>query len=275
MSSAQNLNRLQKQIVHLIALEATIERKLEELIPLASEYDQATTLLSGFQSLPREQRQALEKRLDFLTEAAPQLRVPAMISVAGDFGEGEEYPVSKALQLAHTMFNQAVIGYSLLTPMGTRFLDSPYSADEGTSFHLAKQHMENYATAIQQITHLLHDVLLWELDSEGFECQCQCPSCGIGVCLCSIAGRLHLSLAWEAAGPILEGGAIYVQQPKQNSSAVRAGLQKGDVILAAGDEEIDSIGVLQSAIRDAEPGEDVHLTVRRRSNVVEEVVIKS
>ena len=172
------------------------------------------------------------------------------------------------------MFNQAVIGYSMLTTMGTRFLDSPYSADEWTSFHLAKRHMENYARAIQQITHLLHDVLLWELDNEGFECQCQCPSCGVGVCLCSIAGRLHLSRAWEAAGPIYEGGAIYVQQPRQNSPAARAGLQKGDVILAAGDEEIDSFGVLQSAVRDAEPGEEVYLTVRRRSEELEEVAIK-
>ncbi len=73
---------------------------------------------------------------------------------------------------------------------------------------------------------------LRELDDEGFECQCQCPSCGAGICLCSMAGRRYLSLAWEAAGPILKDGGIYVQLPKQNSAATKAGLQKGDGVVS-------------------------------------------
>lgn len=110
--------------------------------------------------------------------------------------------------------------------MGTRFRDSHYLADEGTSFHLAKQHMENDTCAIREITHLLHDVLLSELNEEGYECQSGCSPCSTGVCLCSIAGRLFLSLAWEAAGPILAGGPIYVQLPKKESAAAKAGLKK-------------------------------------------------
>lgn len=273
MTSKQDRNRLQKQLVHMIALEAAIEKNLKDLIPEVSGHAQANTLLSGFLNLPRDQRKALEKRLDTLAKNASQMKGLAAISVAGGLNKGEEYPVSMALQLVHTLFNQAVISYSILVPLGTRFLDSPYFADEGTSFHLAKQHMQNYTQAIQKITHLLHDVLLWELDDEGFECQCQCPSCGVGVCLCSIAGRLHLSRAWEEAGPILEDGHIFVQLPKQNSTAEEAGLHKGDFILAAGGQEIDSFGILQSAIGNARPGEDVQLTVRRRSNELEEVVI--
>jgi len=266
-------NRLHKQLVHLIALETAIEQNLKEFLPEVSNHTEATALLNSFLDLPRDQKKALEERLNFLSENAPPMKDPAAISVAGVISEGDEYPVSTTLQIVHTMFNQAVIGYSTLTLMGTRFLDSPYFADEGTSFHLAKQHMENYAQAIQQITHMLHDVLLSELDDEGFECQCQCPSCGAGICLCSMAGRLYLSLAWEAAGPILKDGGIYVQLPKQNSAATKAGLQKGDFILAADEQEIDSYGVLQSAIRDAELGEEVQLTVRRRSNELEEVAI--
>jgi membrane-associated protease RseP (regulator of RpoE activity) len=266
-------NRLHKQLVHLIALETAIEQNLKEFLPEVSNYTEATALLNSFLDLPRDQKKALEERLNFLSENAPPMKDPAAISVAGVISAGDEYPVSTTLQIVHTMFNQAVIGYSTLTLMGTRFLDSPYFADEGTSFHLAKQHMENYAQAIQQITHMLHDVLLSELDDEGFECQCQCPSCGAGICLCSMAGRLYLSLAWEAAGPILKDGGIYVQLPKQNSAATKAGLQKGDFILAADEQEIDSYGVLQSAIRDAELGEEVQLTVRRRSNELEEVAI--
>jgi membrane-associated protease RseP (regulator of RpoE activity) len=272
MENAQHPNRLQKQLARLIALEAAIEQQLKKLAPAAAEHAEATALLTGFQTLPEDHRQALETRLCVLTENAPPMEAPAAIYAVEGLSEGEAYPISTALQLAHTMFNQAVIGYSMLVSMGARFLDSPFSADEGTAFHLAKQHMGNYTQAIQQITHLLYDVLLAELDAEGFECQCQCPSCGAGVCLCSLAGRLHLSRAWEAAGPMLEDGAIYVQLPRQDSVAARAGLQKGDLVIAAGGYEIDSFGVIQGAIRDVGPGEDVQLTVQRKSEASEDVV---
>lgn len=273
MSSAQNLNRLQKQLVHLIALEAAIEQQLEELIPLVSEHDQATALLSGFLSLPREQRQALETRLDFLTENAPITKDPGVVSVASTSSE-VEYPVSAALQSAYTMFNQAVIGYSVLHPLATRFLDSSWIADEGTAYHLTRQHTQKYVQAIQQISRLLHDVVLWELDQDGRECQCICPSCGVGICLCSMAGRSFLSTVWEEAGPIFDDEGIYVQLPKQNSAAENAGLEKGDIILVAGGQEIESYGILQSAVRNSEPGQDIHLTVRRGSEELKEVVIK-
>jgi hypothetical protein len=272
VGNVPNPNRLHKQLARLIALETAIEQKLQELLPAASEYAEASALLSGFQTLPKDQRKALEARLHILTEGAPQVNAPAMSSVAGSLSDGEEYPVSTALQIVHAMLNHAVISYSMLTPMGTRFLDSPWSAKEGTSFHLAKQHMENYAHAIQQISRLLHDVLLWELDHDGYECQCQCPSCAAGVCLCSMAGRLHMNRAWEAAGPFWEDGAITVQLPKHDSVAARAGLQKGDVIVAVGGQKIDSFDLLQDAIGNAEPGDEVQLTVWRKSEEAEDAV---
>jgi membrane-associated protease RseP (regulator of RpoE activity) len=138
------------------------------------------------------------------------------------------------------MLNQAVIGYSVLHPLATRFLDSPFFADEGTSYHLTRQHTQNYVQAIQQISRLLHDVVLWELDREGLECQCICPSCGVGICLCALAGRSFLSDAWIEAGPIADDEGVYVQPPKQNSAAANAGLRRGDVILAAGGQEFES-----------------------------------
>lgn len=198
-----------------------------------------------------------------LTETPPKTAGPATVIAAGGLSEAEEYPVSTALQLAHTIFNQAVIGYSMLVPLGTRFRDCHYLADEGTSFHSAKQYMENYTRAIQKITHLLHDVLLSELDEEGYEYQCGCPSCSAGICLCSKFGRRHLSLAWESAGPILEDGPIYVQLPKKESVTVNAGLQKGDVILTGDDREINSLDDWFEVIEKAKPGEIVKLNVLR------------
>jgi len=257
----------------MIALEAAIEQRIEELIPKVSDHAEATALLTGFQTLSKDQRQALETRLHTIADNAPQMKDPATGFAANGLSEGGNYPVSTALQIIYTMFNQAVIGYAVLHSLATRFLDSQWIADEGTSLHLTHQHTKNYVQAIQQISRLLHDVVLWELDREGLECQCICPSCGVGICVCATAGRLFLSNTWVEAGPITDDEGIYVHLSKQNCAAVEAGLHSGDVILAAGGQEIESLKDLQSAVRKGEPGEEIRLTVRRGSDELKEVAV--
>jgi hypothetical protein len=257
----------------MIALEAAIEQSLKELIPQVSDHHEATAILTNFQAVSKNQRQALEARLNAIADNPPQLQVPATDFAIPGLSENENHPVSTVLQIIYTMLNQAVIGYSVLHPLSTRFLDSSWIADEGTSFHLSRQHTQNYVHAIQQISHLLHDVVLWELDQEGLECQCVCPSCGVGICLCSIAGRSFLSAAWDEAGPIANDEGIYVQLPKQDSAAAKAGLRRGDVILATGGKKFERYGEIQGAVRDTEPGEEIHLTVRRSSDEMEEVAV--
>jgi hypothetical protein len=55
----------------MIALEAAIEQRLEELIPAVSAHAEVTALLTGFQTLTRDQRQALETRLQTIADAVP------------------------------------------------------------------------------------------------------------------------------------------------------------------------------------------------------------
>jgi membrane-associated protease RseP (regulator of RpoE activity) len=257
----------------MIALEAAIEQRLAELIPEVSAHAGVTALLTGFQTLSKDQRQALETRLYTIADAVPISNETTVVVPADGLSQEKDCPVSTALQIVYTMFNQAVIGYSVLHPLATRFLDSPYFADKGTSYHLTRQHTQNYVQAIQQISRLLHDVVLWELDREGFECLCICPSCGVGICLCAMAGRSFLSHTWVEAGPIADDEGVYVQPPKQNSAAAKAGLRSGDIILAAGGQEFESWGDLFDAVENAEPGAEIRLTVRRDSDVLEEVAI--
>ena len=73
MTNTQNPNRLQTQLAHMIALEAAIEQRLEELIPEVSVHTGVTALLKGFQTLTRTQRQALETRLQTIADAVPSL----------------------------------------------------------------------------------------------------------------------------------------------------------------------------------------------------------
>jgi len=73
MTSVENPNRLHAQLATMIILEAAIEEKLNKLIPLVSEHDGAGTLLTEFQSMPREQRQALETRLNTIADPVPPI----------------------------------------------------------------------------------------------------------------------------------------------------------------------------------------------------------
>jgi hypothetical protein len=144
----------------MIALEAAIEKRIEKLIPEVSGHAEAMDLLTGFQTLSKDQRQALETRLHAIADKAPQMKDPATVFAANGLSEEGNYPVSTALQIIYTLLNQAVIGYSVLHPLSTRFLDSALIADEGTSFHLTRQHTQNYVQAIQQISRL-HLPIMW------------------------------------------------------------------------------------------------------------------
>ncbi len=73
MTNTQNPNRLQTQLAHMIALEAAIEQRLEELIPEVSVHAGVTALLKGFQTLTKAQRQALETRLQTIADVVHSL----------------------------------------------------------------------------------------------------------------------------------------------------------------------------------------------------------
>jgi hypothetical protein len=277
MTSTQDSNRLHTQLAQMIVNETVIEQRLEKLIPAVSDHTEVTALLIGLQSLCKSHRRSLETRLSAISNKAPsdqEAEANPISPIANVLGERGNYPVSTSLQVIYTMLHQAVIGYSVLHPIATRFLDSPYSSSEGTAYHLTRQHTFDYVQAIQQISRLLHDVVLWELDQTGLECQCVCPSCGVGICVCSLAGRSFLRNTWAEVGPIADSTGVYVQLPKQNSAAAKAGLRRGDVVIAVAGHELGSYGDLQSGVQNVEPGKEVHLTIRRGTDAPEVVVVK-
>ena len=273
MTSRQNPSRLETQLTHMLALETAIEQRLEELAPEVSDHAEATALLTRFHTLSRDQRRALEARLKALAGNELPSSESMAIYASTKPPEGAVYPVSSFLQEIYTLYSQAVIGYVTLGSLSTRALDSWFIADEGTSAHLARQHISNYVGAIQEISRLINDVVLWELDRDGLECQCICPSCSVGVCLCSTGWRSILSSAWSEAGPIANEEGIFVQHPRQDSAAAHAGLVRGDVIIATGGDKIESLGDMQNAVSHSQPGEEICLTVRRDSGELEEIAL--
>ena len=247
----------------MIALEKAIDKKIESLLPEVTSHSEATALLTSFQSMAAGQMHALENRLQNISNETTNPTQPPAIELTSGFTLDEKYPVSGALQIAYTLSGQAIAGYAVLHPLATRFADSLVIAEEGTSYHLCRQHGQNYIEAVQKISQLIPDVILWELDQEHLECQCTCPSCGVGVCVCALAGRDFLREAWREVGPIASDEAVFVQTPRQNSAASKTGLHLGDVILAAEDQEIESYGDLQNILRNTETGAHLRLKVRR------------
>ena len=271
MKIAETANRLQSHLANMIALELAIDKKLGNLLPEVTSHAEVTALLTKFQSMAAEQMHALEHRLQCIgneTANSPQV-LPT--ELASGLILDEKYPVSGALQVAYALFSQAIGGYAVLHPLATRFADSLVIAEEGTSYHLCRQHGQNYIEAVQKVSQLIPDVILWELDQEHLECHCTCPSCGVGVCVCALAGRDFLREAWREVGPITSDEGVFVQTPKQNSAASKIGLHLGDVILAAEGQEIESYGDLQNIIRNSDANATLRLKVHRYSDGTENV----
>jgi hypothetical protein len=273
MTTNEKANRLHSHLANMIALEKAIDQKLGEMRPKVTSHTEVSALLTKSQLMATEQRRALEARLQDIGGNAA-ISIDALSSeFASGFGQDENYPVSSALQVTYTMFNQAIVGYAVLHPLATRFADSLVIAEEGTSYHLCRTFAQNYIEAVQEISQLIHDVILWELDREHLECQCTCPSCGVGVCVCALAGRSFLRDAWIEAGPIAADKGVFVQTPRENSAASKIGLHHGDVILAAEGQEIRIYGDLQDIVRNTEPGGNIELTVRRYNAEEENVAM--
>jgi hypothetical protein len=192
--------------------------------------------------------------------------------------EGMPLPASEALQALYGRLNEAAFGYAALHLVAHRFFDS---RGEGNTADLAEKHLGSYARAAQTIGRLSSDVVIEELDRAGEACRCQCPSCSLGICLCSPHGSNTANDVWrEALRAVAEygGHGIRVRPPRARSSADRAGLRSGDIIVAVDDQEIqnegwDSIGRQQDAIRKHQSGELVQLRVQRASRDSEEVSV--
>lgn len=273
MTTTGMANRLHSHLTNMIALEKAIAQKLGDLLTKVSSHAEVSALLTKFQLMAADQQQTLEARLQEIGGNITISDKPLSTEFASGFSQEENHPVSAALQTAYTLFNQAIVGYAVLHPLATRFADSLVIADEGTSYHLCRQYAQNYFEAVREISQVIHDVILWELDREYLECQCTCPSCSVGVCVCALAGRSFLRDAWVEAGPIAADEGVFVQTPRQNSAASTIGLHLGDVILAAEGKEIEVYGDLQDVVRNTESGGIIRFTVRRNNANKEDVVM--
>jgi hypothetical protein len=261
-------NRLHLHMAGTVALETSIAENLGRLSKQATTHPDVAAMLESVREMSVSRRQALETRLQALVG---NMDIPDRALVEFN-GKDNGYPVSAALQQASMMNNQAIFDYAMLRSIALRFCDS-HVAGEGSTGDLAGQHTESCIRAAHRITRMLHDVVVWELDQEGSECQCTCPCCGLGICLCSVSARTNLGNAWATADSGGGESEVFVHPPRSGSAAASASLNHGDVIVAIDGQELQSYSTLQGAVREHRTGESIELRVRRASGEVEDVTV--
>jgi hypothetical protein len=255
-------------MAEMVALEVSIGRTLDKLAKQASDHPDVSTLLGSFHEMSEGQRQTLKARLQAV---AGDMSLPNRATAELE-GGASDYPVSSALQHAHSVLSQAIFGYAMLRSIALRFRDSSLIG-EGNTGDIAEQHTKNYVAAVHKVNQILHNVVLWELDRDGASCQCTCPSCGLGICMCAQGPRRTLSDIWAELGPISDEAGVFVHPPRSGSAAAEAGLRHGDVIVADDGQTLDSHFTLQGIVSGHQSGEAIELRVLRDSGEQEDVAV--
>ncbi|MFC1961063.1 PDZ domain-containing protein [Chloroflexota bacterium] len=273
MADQQTHSRLHRHMINTVALEAEIEQVLAQTLGEMSEHPQVETIFKEFYEMVKSQRKTLEARLRSVVSNMPDFGKITTTTPFSEVSQESDYPASEALQNLYAMFSRAIMTYTTLQPLTLRFRDSWVASEENTAI-IVRQHTNNYAAALQKISQLIHDVVIWEMDQEGLECTCTCPSCSLGVCLCALSSRVLLGHAWSEAGPIVANKGITVLPPRSASAALNAALYGGDIIIAADGHEINTVNEMQDAIQAHKSGENIELHIQRESGELVEIAVE-
>ncbi len=263
MADERVQSRLRQHVADMVALENQIEEAFQWWLKEASVHPETAKAVKGFHATAKGHGEALQARLQGIggepgaarTIATTPAGIAGYVSV-----EGGKRPVSIALHDIYTALTHAALGYAMLKTRANRFYDS---TGEANTADLAEKHLRDYAEAAQSIQQLIADVVAWELDQDGLECQCHCPSCGMGLCICVPVNTTVLHSAWRETAPAAQENGVLVRTPRAISSAAHAGIRAGDVIVAVDSQKIRTYGDLHDALQKREPSEEVRFRVLR------------
>lgn len=243
---------LHQHMAHMAGLEAEIEKSLEPL--LDHPQPEIAALARELHDITTVQRQAVGTRLQEITDDGV---------VENEFED--------PLQGAQQAILAALAGYAKMQVLARRFGHATVTS-EGETDNITMRHSANYINALHGIDRILHDNVVKALDADGLACQCPCPACSSGVCLCAASSRLVQNKAWADVTPADEAG-IFVHSPPSGSAAADAGLQHGDIILAADGHEVNAPPNLNEVIKGHQSGETVTLRIRRGSDELDDIKV--
>ena len=249
---------VQRHLADMIAVERHIEEILSRSQAAVKEHNDAALAIERFRAMAKGHRKELEDRLKTLRSASHTT------------GRKEDGGISEVLCQVYGAVGEAALGYAILRALAHRSFDRE---GEGNTRDLVQKHLKDYAKAVDDINKLVSDAVVWELDTTGEECKCQCTTCALGICTCAPMGVGRTNKDWLDTISSGALGAILVTAPRRESSAARAGLRSGDVILAADGQDIHANQELHTAIKNHLSGESILLRVRRASGDVQTITM--
>jgi len=276
-------------ISRMVGAEGQIVATLGPIAKSLKEHPQSTAFLGRLKTLAEDHIEGWRIRMLGIGVADPRTTVTAGSPPVAPVVLSEKLAPTTALQVLYTLVAQVTFGYSVLHVLAHRQCDSYWGGmEEGSTADTAEAYLKEYAQAVEILHTLISDVTVWELSRDGLECRCVCPSCGLGICMCGSHGTALLMDLWqEAMNPVPpDAGVSMLSPPRPASMALRAGLERGDSIVALDGQQLGSGPSLAQNVSDwnqklgkvlsgPDTEERVRLSVRRPSGKVQDVLVST
>jgi ferritin-like metal-binding protein YciE len=160
----QHLKTVQDYVGDMVSLESHIEEALDRQLKEVQDHPGALAAVQRFHDMVKHNRDHMTAVQDDIgtTGGNPIAKAGSAVlgAAAGMIDKVRSEAVSKALRDDYTAFNLAAVSYAMLhtTSSGLGF---PKIAE------VCEEHLRAYASAIQEINHLIPDVVAWELEKDG------------------------------------------------------------------------------------------------------------
>jgi len=160
MASEKNQKTIADYVGDMVALEAHIEEALDRQLSMSKDFPAAGEAIQRFHDMVKQNRDSLKAYQATVGSTAgnPVKQVGSTVLgvAAGMIDKIRTEGLSKALRDDYTAFNHAAMGYTMLHATSLAL------GDQRTA-EIAANGLRGYASAVQEINHLVAEVVVWEL----------------------------------------------------------------------------------------------------------------
>jgi hypothetical protein len=166
MADDKNQNTIADYVGDMVALTDHIEEALDRQLTMSKDSPQAAPAIQRFHDMVKANRDELKAYQQEVgtTAGNPIIDAGAALlgKAAGVIDKIRTEGVSKALRDDYTAFNHACIGYTMLHATALAL------GDQRTATMAAKG-LRGFASAVQEINHIMADVVIWELEKDNHQ----------------------------------------------------------------------------------------------------------
>jgi predicted Rdx family selenoprotein len=147
----------------IVALEDHIEEAMDRQLKMDNDHPAAAAAIQRFHDMVKSNRDSMKAHQEQTgsTGGNPVIAAgaTALGVAAGIIDKIRAEGISKALRDDYTAFNHAAISYTMLHATALAL------GDQATA-SMAARGLRGYASAIQEINHIIADVVIWELQKD-------------------------------------------------------------------------------------------------------------